>query len=102
MELSKQDENQASNTRKFTKEDGEIDWKKSLEEIDRQIRAFNPWPGSYTTVDNKRLIIYQAHVEDEKLALDVVQQEGKKPMKFSEFLRGHKGQRPGWFEKIKN
>lgn len=29
------------------KEDGQIDWSKNAQEIDRQIRALNPWPGTY-------------------------------------------------------
>lgn len=33
---------------KFTREDAKIDWVKPAEEIDRQIRALNPEPGTYT------------------------------------------------------
>lgn len=29
------------------KEDGKIDWNKTAAEIDRQIRALNPWPGTF-------------------------------------------------------
>lgn len=104
-----QDNEAATLTRKFTKADGEIDWSKPAEQIERQIRAFYPWPGSYTFIDNKRLIIHKAHLvspalnpQTSKLILDIVQLEGKKPIKFSEFLRGYKGQKPKWFEKIKN
>lgn len=96
-----QDNEAATLTRKFTKADGEIDWSKPAEEIYAHIRAFYPWPGSYTFVNNKRLIIHKARLEkNSKLILDIVQSEGKKPMKFSEFLRGYKGQKPKWFEKI--
>jgi methionyl-tRNA formyltransferase len=38
----------ANGNTKFKKEDGRIDWNKSAEEIERQVRAFFPWPGSYT------------------------------------------------------
>ena len=31
----------------MTKEDGKIDWKNPAKVIERQIRAFDPWPGSY-------------------------------------------------------
>lgn len=105
-ELS-QDETQATYTHKFKKEDGEIDWKKSPIEIDRQIRAFYPWPGTYTFLDNKRLIILAAHLQIlnlksqiSNLVLDVVQPEGKNPMKFKDFLRGYHGSKPSWFSKI--
>lgn len=94
-----QDEEKVIETRKFTKDDGEIDWLKSPQKIDAQIRAFYPWPGSYTIIDGKRLIIHKAHTKD-KLVLDIVQPEGKKPMKFSEFLHGVHGPKPGWIEKV--
>ena len=49
-----QDETKATYTKILKKEDGKIDWKKSAEEIERQIRSFDPWPGSFTGCgDNK-------------------------------------------------
>ena len=33
---------------KLRKEDGEIDWNKTSEWISRQVRAFDPWPGSFS------------------------------------------------------
>lgn len=39
------------------KEDGQIDWSQSAEEIDRHVRAFFPWPGTYTFWDGQRLKI---------------------------------------------
>ncbi len=95
-----QDENQAVYTHKFKKEDGEINWGKPPVEIDRQIRAFSPWPGTYTLIDNKRLLILKAHLDEKKLVLDQVQPEGKNPMAFKDFLRGFHGPKPKWFTKI--
>ena len=89
-------------TKKLKKEDGLIDWNKPLEEIDRKIRAYFPWPGTYTFIENKRLIIHQAHFEENKIILDVVQPEGKLPMSFTDFLKGFHGQHPDWFKKISN
>lgn len=43
-----QDHAQATYAGKLSREDGEIDWTKTREEIDRRIRAMNPWPGAYT------------------------------------------------------
>lgn len=43
-----QDESKITYTKILKKEDGKVDWRKSAEEIERQIRAFDPWPGSYT------------------------------------------------------
>ena len=36
--------------RRLSKEDGRLDWSKPAEELDRRIRALNPWPGAFTTV----------------------------------------------------
>jgi methionyl-tRNA formyltransferase len=44
-----QDHSQATFTKIITKEDGQIDWSKKAEVIERQIRAYYPWPGSYTS-----------------------------------------------------
>lgn len=97
----KQDEKLATLTRKIQKTDGEIDWQKKPEQIERQIRAFYPWPGSYTILPSgKRLIILQSHPGGEGLVLDIVQPEGGKPMKWHEFLRGFHGKKPDWFEKV--
>lgn len=35
--------------RKLTREDGCLDWSQPAVVLDRRIRAFNPWPGAYTT-----------------------------------------------------
>jgi methionyl-tRNA formyltransferase len=43
-----QDNSAASYTKIITKQDGKIIWDKSAEELERQIRAFIPWPGSFT------------------------------------------------------
>lgn len=42
-----QDNKKATYTKILKKEDGKIDWKKKAEELERQIRAFYPWPGTY-------------------------------------------------------
>jgi methionyl-tRNA formyltransferase len=47
IKLQRQDEKKATYTKILKKEDGKIDWKKSAEEIERQIRAFESWPGTY-------------------------------------------------------
>lgn len=49
-----QDHSRATYTKKLTKEDGRIDWNKSAEYIERQVRAFYPWPGTFTSFKAKR------------------------------------------------
>lgn len=95
------------------KEDGEIDWTHSSVSIERRIRAFHPWPSSFTWLGNKRLKILAAHLSTVEasdipgaiinrqdkaltvatgqgsLTLDRVQLEGKKAMLTAAFLAGH-------------
>ncbi len=42
--------------------DGEIDWRQEAAQIERQIRAHQPWPGSFTLWNGQRLIIQDAKV----------------------------------------
>lgn len=85
-----QDHSIATYTKKFAREDGRIDWKAPVEYIERQIRAFTPWPGAFTFWKGKRIKILKAHVEQGKLIIDELQLEGKKPTTYREFLLGHK------------
>jgi methionyl-tRNA formyltransferase len=38
------------------KEDGEIDWTRSAEEIGRRVRGFNPWPSAFTHLPDGRIL----------------------------------------------
>ncbi len=58
----------------------------------------DPWPQAWTTVklttnnkqtSEKRLKILKAHIENEKLVLDLVQLEGKNEVSWNEFKRGY-------------
>lgn len=89
IKLQPQDERRAVYTKKLTRAQGEIDWTRSVKFIDRQIRALQPWPGAYTFYQGKRLKILKAEVKKNQLILREVQLEGKKPMAFEDFLRGH-------------
>ncbi len=112
-----QDHLKATRTKILKREDGHIDWSKSATEIDRQIRAFTPWPGTFTQFNNQRLKINQARILNPKigcaenaqigqvfktakgefsvncglgsLILEWVQLEGKKELKGREFLNGY-------------
>jgi len=89
-----QDESKATYTKILKKEDGKIDWSKSAEEIERQIRAFYPWPGTFTFIKHKgkilRVKILEASIsKEEKLIIKKLQPEGKKVMTFEEFKKGY-------------
>ena len=51
---------EASYCREIKKDEGLIDWSKSAAEIDAQIRAYTPWPLSFTRRGNDTLIILEA------------------------------------------
>ena len=48
IEPQPQDDNLATLAPRLKKEEGVIDWTRPAVEIERQVRAFYPWPGSYT------------------------------------------------------
>ncbi len=95
LKLKKQDETKASYAPKLKRQDGEINWRKPPDFIERQIRAFYPWPGTFTWVKikphlpAKRLKILRAHLENNRLILDQVQLEGKNPVSFKQFCEGY-------------
>lgn len=55
-----QEESKACYAHKITKADGKINWQDSAITIDRQIRAFNPWPIAYTALGINPLRIHKA------------------------------------------
>jgi methionyl-tRNA formyltransferase len=50
---------------KIDKAEGLIDWSRPAVEIDRQVRAFNPWPIAETRMDGEQLRIYSAELIDD-------------------------------------
>ena len=60
-----QDDEQANYASKLSKEEANIDWTQSAVEIERQVRAFNPWPVSYTQIAEQNVKIWQASVSEE-------------------------------------
>lgn len=56
-----QDDRQATLLRPFSRADGQIDWSRSAVDIDRQVRALQPWPGAWTTLEGRRLHVRRAH-----------------------------------------
>lgn len=59
-------EEEATYASLITRDMEKLDWNKTAEELHNQIRAFNPWPGSFTLLpDGKRLKIWKSRVLDE-------------------------------------
>jgi methionyl-tRNA formyltransferase len=103
-----QTEADATYAPKLSREDGRIEWSQSAEFIDRQIRAFNPWPGTFSTFAGNPLKILAASpasgsgppgtVLDDALCvacglhairLTKVQLPGRTALDADAFLRGH-------------
>lgn len=56
--LQMQNEAETTYAKMLKKEDGRIDWALRADQIDAQVRALNPWPGTYTqTASGQRLKI---------------------------------------------
>lgn len=85
---------------KIFKEDAKIDWKQSPKEIDALVRAFNPWPIAWTTLnefenlkDEKKAKlkakIYDTNIKNGELIIKKIQVEGKKIIEWKEFENGY-------------
>jgi len=60
IEAAPQDNSLATYAQKISKEEALIDWEQSAVFLDREIRAFNPWPVCYTSFQGKNLRIWSA------------------------------------------
>ena len=108
-----QNDAEATHARKITKEDGKVNWQRTAAEIERAIRAFTPWPGAYTSINESESIILKIHKAktakgtgapgevlrgdsqrllvacgNEALELTVLQRPGSRRLSAPEFLRG--------------
>jgi methionyl-tRNA formyltransferase len=105
-----QDDGDATMIRPFRRTDGWIDWRQSAVAIDRRVRALQPWPGAWTTLDGRRLHVRAAHAVagvdgplvgtllpgewplvacgQGALALELVQPEGRPVMPADAWRRG--------------
>jgi len=93
----------------LTREDGRMDFSRTATQLLNRWRGFQPWPGAFTTLRGKNLIVHRMQVVEGEgvagelrvdgdrllvgcresiLELIEVQMEGKKRMTAGEFLRG--------------
>ena len=106
-----QQEDEATVTRMLRRGDGALDWAESAARLERQVRAYDPWPGTHTRWRGRNCRVLSAAVasgpEGEAgevtvvdgrpvvatgeggLALVQVQLEGRRPVTGQEFLRGY-------------
>ncbi len=117
----KQDDSQSNYADKLSKEEAELDFNLSATQLERNIRAFNPAPVAFLTLNiegkEERIKIYQAQVlphqnqpvgkilacdkqgiqiacQEGVLNITQLQPAGKKPMSIQDFLNG----RSHWFK----
>ena len=115
LNFTVQNESKATYCHILKKEDGIIDWHESAISIDRKIRAYQPWPGSFTTIAGKTIAITQASLYtgdafgrgscgtvlgvdkrqgivvatgDGNLALQMLKPQSKNEMDFRSFVNG--------------
>jgi methionyl-tRNA formyltransferase len=114
----RQDNKLASYAKKLSKEEAQIDWSLSAAQLERNIRAFNPWPVAFFTLNDTHIKVHSSEVvqtEDsgipagqiikidkqgilvatgnQCLLLTKLQLPGKKPMLAADVLNG----RANWF-----
>lgn len=97
--------------KKITKEEANIDWQQEVSAIERQIRAFSPYPGAFFVHRKEPIKILKASYQqsaidaipgsviDKQFSIackggiikpEIIQRPGKKPMNIEEFLRGYR------------
>ena len=59
---TKQDDSQATYAKKLSKEEALINWADDAEQIERNIRAFNPWPVAWMQVEDQNVKVWSASV----------------------------------------
>jgi methionyl-tRNA formyltransferase len=114
-----QDHTRATHAGKLEKADGQIDWTKSAVEVERHVRAMQPWPGPFTILlpagkPPLRMQVlavtptsgsaavapgtilavdpqsFTVQCVDGAVRIECVHPDGKRPMPAAEFLRGRK------------
>ncbi len=116
IQPKKQDDSKATHTRKIKKSDGIIDWGMKAVDLNRLVRAMNPWPSAYGTFRGKRIIVLESRplqggfggaspgaivsldplaVEcgEGRLELRMIKIEGKKALDSIRFVSGYRIQK---------
>ncbi len=100
-----------SYSHKLTKKDGILDWNKSADQLEREVRAYIGWPRSRASISNYEVVVTKAHAVQENgktgtlsmddnelgvfcnpglLMIDNLIPSGKKEMSSQAFLNGYK------------
>jgi methionyl-tRNA formyltransferase len=79
VEAVDQDHVGATLAPRLRREDGELEWSSGAAEIDRRVRALQPWPGVTLPTKRGRVKVLRGHLEGDRYVPDLVQVPGKKP-----------------------
>jgi len=108
----KQNESKTIYANKISKQEAKLDWSKPAIELERKVRAFNPFPVAHTQINNLNIRVWETKIKndpknlpsgtilDSKSSLDIVtgdgvlsitklQLPGKRIMAAKDFLNGH-------------
>lgn len=114
-----QDDKAATYAKKLSKPEARIDWQLSAAQLERNVRAFNPWPVAWFAVNDTNIKVWEADVvtnnqssaipgtilsatkkgilvatgDEQALSITSLQLPGKKPLSAADVLNA----RPGWF-----
>lgn len=112
--LEPQNETQATYAKKISKKEATLNWRLPALQLERQIRAFNPWPISYFIVKKNLIKVWNANVIHSRFCIEpgiilvsdkigiqistgadilmitVLQPEGKRPMSARDLLNARK------------
>jgi len=79
VQAAEQDHSKATVAPRLTRQDGALEWGMGAGEIDRRVRALQPWPGATLPTKRGRVKVLKGHVEGSRYVPDVVQLPGKRP-----------------------
>lgn len=113
LKPEKQDDSLSNYAPMISKKEGRLDFSESADRIEHHIRAFDPWPGSFTEYKGKTMKVWKAHlcgsgeaaapgtitdVSDEgifvctgngSIVFTEIQMPGKKRVDVKDFLKGN-------------
>ncbi len=87
-----QNDADATHAGRISKVDALIDWSQSATTIDRQIRAYNPWPVAETGLDGERMRCWRSAIIEDSLCLDSASGPGRIEAVTSDGLEVRTGQ----------
>ena len=104
-----QDEKKVTYAKKINKKEAKINWNKTAKKIIAEIRGLNPFPGAWFEHEGNRIKIVEAEkcensgeegevltddliigCKEESIKIKLIQKEGKKILRTSDFLTGYK------------